>query len=215
MTKKNKMDARAPRSRPAPRHMRRSRGHLAGFKTSLKYRRPRASSLSVPPPPPRIRSADLHAGANKVTGAIEEALARALKGMAEVNRKVVEVAHLYAEKRLSAIYKLADAQSLTEAYEVMPTICASRATSLLPWREERGEVRQRQGVGGLRRPARRYHEDHAGTAPAGRLIGDTPAAYLGARAGAHVVSETSRKISAKSVAELSTITCTQNPCSII
>src|SRR5271165_1363150 len=64
------------------------------------------------------RSTDLHAGANKVTGAIEEALVGALKGMAEVNRKVVEAAHQDAEATFAAIDKLADAQSLTEAYEV-------------------------------------------------------------------------------------------------
>src|SRR6478672_13613602 len=34
-------------------------------------------------------STDLHAGANKVTGAIEKALVGAVDGMADVNRKVV------------------------------------------------------------------------------------------------------------------------------
>jgi hypothetical protein len=41
-----------------------------------------------------------------------------LRGMAEVNRKVVEAAHQDAEATFAAIDKLAGAQSLTEAYEV-------------------------------------------------------------------------------------------------
>jgi hypothetical protein len=63
-------------------------------------------------------STDLHAGANKVTGAIEEALVGAVNGMADVNRKVVEAAYQNAEATFAAIDKLAGAQSLTEAYEV-------------------------------------------------------------------------------------------------
>jgi hypothetical protein len=63
-------------------------------------------------------STDLHAGANKVTGAIEEALVGAVDGMADVNRKVVEAACQDAEATFAAMDKLAGAQSLTEAYEV-------------------------------------------------------------------------------------------------
>lgn len=63
-------------------------------------------------------SADLHAGANKLTGAIEEALVGAVNGVADVNRKVLEAAYQDAEAMLAAIDKLAGAQSLTEAYEV-------------------------------------------------------------------------------------------------
>ena len=63
-------------------------------------------------------STDLHAGANKVTGAIEEALVGAVNGMADVNRKVVEAACQDAEATFAAMDKLAGAQSLTEAYEV-------------------------------------------------------------------------------------------------
>jgi hypothetical protein len=82
------------------------------------------------------RSTDLHAGANKVTGAIEEALVGAVNGMAEVNRKVVEAAYQDAEATFAAIDKFAGAQSLTEAYEVYAdylrqqgNVVASRAKS--------------------------------------------------------------------------------------
>ena len=64
------------------------------------------------------RSSDLHAGANKVTGAVEEALVGAVNGLANVNRKLVDIAYQDAETMFAAIDKLASAQSLTDAYEV-------------------------------------------------------------------------------------------------
>ena len=63
-------------------------------------------------------SADLHAGANKLTGAIEEALVGAVNGVADVNRKVVEAAYQDAQAVFAAIDKLAGAQSVNDAYEV-------------------------------------------------------------------------------------------------
>ena len=64
------------------------------------------------------RSTDLHAGANKVTGAIEEALVSAVSGMADVNRKIVDATYQDAETACAAIDKLAGAKSLTDAYQV-------------------------------------------------------------------------------------------------
>jgi hypothetical protein len=64
------------------------------------------------------RSSDLYAGANKVTGAVEEALVGAVNGLADVNRKLVDIAYQDAETMFAAIDKLAGAQSLTDAYEV-------------------------------------------------------------------------------------------------
>jgi hypothetical protein len=64
------------------------------------------------------RSSDLHAGANKVTGAVEEALVGAVNGLADVNRKLVDIAYQDAEAMFAAIDRLAGAQSFTDAYEV-------------------------------------------------------------------------------------------------
>jgi hypothetical protein len=64
------------------------------------------------------RSTDLHAGANKVTGAIEEALVGAVNGLAEVNRKIADAVHQDAQAAFGAIDKLASARSLSDAYEV-------------------------------------------------------------------------------------------------
>jgi hypothetical protein len=64
------------------------------------------------------RSTDLHAGANKVTGAVEEALVSAVNGLAEVNRKIADAAYHDAQAVFAAIDKLAGAQSVNDAYEV-------------------------------------------------------------------------------------------------
>jgi len=64
------------------------------------------------------RSTDLHTGANKATDAVEKALVSAVNGIADVNRKTVEAMYQDAQSAFAAIDKLADAQSLSQAYRV-------------------------------------------------------------------------------------------------
>ena len=64
------------------------------------------------------RSTGLHAGANKVTGAIEETLVGAVNGLAEANRKIADAVYQDSQTAFAAIDKLAGAQSLTDAYDV-------------------------------------------------------------------------------------------------
>ena len=66
----------------------------------------------------RNRSADLHAGVTKATVAIESALVKAVGGVAEVNRKVVDASFQEVETTLSALDRLAGANSFDEAYKV-------------------------------------------------------------------------------------------------
>jgi hypothetical protein len=66
----------------------------------------------------RNRSAGVHAGANKVTGAIEEALVGAVNGLAAVNRKIADAVYQDAQAAFTTIDKLAGSKSLTEAYDV-------------------------------------------------------------------------------------------------
>lgn len=65
----------------------------------------------------RNRSADLHAGATKVTGAIESALVKTVNGVADVNRKVVDAAYQEVEAAWSAVDKVVGAKSFDEAYK--------------------------------------------------------------------------------------------------
>jgi hypothetical protein len=65
----------------------------------------------------RNRSADLHAGATKVTGAIESALVKAVSDVAEVNRKFVDAAYQEVETACTVVDKMAGAKSFDEAYK--------------------------------------------------------------------------------------------------
>jgi hypothetical protein len=62
-------------------------------------------------------SADLHAGAQKMTSAVEQALVKAVSGIAEANRKVIDAAYRDIETALSTIDKMAGAKSFAEAYQ--------------------------------------------------------------------------------------------------
>jgi len=63
-------------------------------------------------------AADIHAGANKVTGALESGVINAVTGVADANRKLFEAAHEDAQAALVAIEKLAGAKSFAEAYQL-------------------------------------------------------------------------------------------------
>jgi len=65
----------------------------------------------------KTRSADLHAGATKATGAIETVLVKAVNGVAEVNRKVAGAALQDIETVCSTVDKLVGANSFGEAYK--------------------------------------------------------------------------------------------------
>jgi hypothetical protein len=65
----------------------------------------------------RNRSADLHAGATKATGAIEDVLVKAVSGLAEANRKVANAALQEVATACATIDKLAGARSFDEAYK--------------------------------------------------------------------------------------------------
>ena len=64
----------------------------------------------------KARSGDLHAGVTKATGVIESVLVKAVNGVAEVNRNVVDAAHQEIETAFSAVDKLIEAKSFDEAY---------------------------------------------------------------------------------------------------
>ena len=64
------------------------------------------------------RATDMHAGANKVTGAIEGAIINTVTEVADINRELFAVAHEDAQAAFAAVEKLAGAKSLSEAYQL-------------------------------------------------------------------------------------------------
>jgi hypothetical protein len=65
----------------------------------------------------RTRSADLHAGATKATGAIENVLVKSMNGVAEANRKIASAALQDVETACLTVDKLVGAGSFGEAYK--------------------------------------------------------------------------------------------------
>jgi hypothetical protein len=87
----------------------------------------------------RNRSADLHAGATKATGAIENVLVKAVSGVAEANRKVASAARQEVEMACSTIDKLAGAKSFEEAYKTY--------FDFLRYQNEIGQARAKSAAG--------------------------------------------------------------------
>jgi hypothetical protein len=87
----------------------------------------------------RNRSADLHAGATKATGAIENVLVQAVSGVAEANRKVANAALQEIETACSTFDKLAGANSFDEAYKTY--------VDYLRHQNEVGKTRTKSAVG--------------------------------------------------------------------
>lgn len=75
----------------------------------------------------RDRASEVHAGAHKVTGAIEGAVINAVSGVADINRKLFGAVYEDTQAAFTAIEKLAGAKSLAEAYQLQVDYLRERA----------------------------------------------------------------------------------------
>ena len=66
----------------------------------------------------RDRASDVHAGAHKVTGAIEGAVINAVTSVADINRELAKAALEDTQAAFTAVEKLAGAKSLAEGYQL-------------------------------------------------------------------------------------------------
>jgi phasin len=64
------------------------------------------------------RAADLHAGSEKVTAAIETAVAGSVSEAAKISRNIQQAIYQDAEAFFAGIHKLASAKSLNEAVQI-------------------------------------------------------------------------------------------------
>src|SRR3982074_1284350 len=72
------------------------------------------------------RAADLHAGWEKVTSAIESAVAGSVSEAAKISRNIQDAIYQDAEAFFAGIDKLASAKSLNEAVQIQPDIVRAR-----------------------------------------------------------------------------------------
>ena len=79
----------------------------------------------------KVRAADLHAGSEKVTAAIETAVAGSVTEAANISRSIQQALYQDAEAFFAGIDRLASAKSLNEAVQIQSDFARSRGEVLV------------------------------------------------------------------------------------
>ena len=79
----------------------------------------------------KVRAADLHAGSEKVTAAIETAVAGSVSEAAKISRTIQDALYQDAEAFFAGIDKLASAKSLSEAAQIQSDMVRARGEVLV------------------------------------------------------------------------------------
>ena len=74
----------------------------------------------------KVRAADIHAGSEKVTAAIETAVAGSVSEAAKISRNIQQALYQDAEAFFAGIDKLASAKSLNEAVQIQSDMVRAR-----------------------------------------------------------------------------------------
>src|SRR6478672_10997103 len=74
----------------------------------------------------KVRAADIHAGSEKVTAAIETAVAGSVSEAAKISRSIQDALYQDAEAFFAGIDKLASAKSLNEAVQIQSDMVRAR-----------------------------------------------------------------------------------------
>lgn len=79
----------------------------------------------------KVRAADMHAGSEKVTAAIETAVAGSVSEAAKISRNIQQAFYQDAEAFFAGIDKLASAKSLSEAAQIQSDMVRARGEVLV------------------------------------------------------------------------------------
>jgi len=79
----------------------------------------------------KVRAADLHTGSEKVTAAIETAVAGSVSEAAKISRNIQQAFYQDAEAFFAGIDKLASAKSLSEAAQIQSDMVRARGEVLV------------------------------------------------------------------------------------
>src|SRR5579862_32036 len=79
----------------------------------------------------KVRAADLHAGSEKVTSAIETAVAGSVTEAAKISRNIQQAMYQDAEAFFAGIDKLASAKSLNEAVQIQSDLLRAHGETLV------------------------------------------------------------------------------------
>ena len=79
----------------------------------------------------KVRAADFHAGSEKVTAAVETAVAGSVAEAAKISRNIQQALYQDAEAFFAGIDKLASAKSLNEAVQIQSDLVRARGEVLI------------------------------------------------------------------------------------
>ena len=79
----------------------------------------------------KVRAADLHAGSEKVTAAIETAVTGSVAEAAKISRNIQQAMYQDAEAFFAGLDKLASAKSLNEAVQIQSDLARARGEVLV------------------------------------------------------------------------------------
>src|SRR3954454_23469366 len=79
----------------------------------------------------KVRAADIHAGSEKVTAAIETAVAGSVSEVAKISRNIQQALYQDAEAFFAGIDKLASAKSINEAVQIQSDMVRTRGEVLV------------------------------------------------------------------------------------
>ncbi|HEY3792364.1 MAG TPA: phasin [Bradyrhizobium sp.] len=74
----------------------------------------------------KVRAADIHAGSEKVTAAIETAIAGSVSEAAKISRNIQQALYQDAEAFFAGIDRLASAKSFNEAFQIQSDMVRAR-----------------------------------------------------------------------------------------
>ena len=77
------------------------------------------------------RAADLHAGSEKVTAAIETAVADSVSEVAKISRNIQQAVYEDAEAFFSGLDKLASAKTINEAVQIQSDLARARGEAFI------------------------------------------------------------------------------------
>jgi phasin len=79
----------------------------------------------------KVRAADIHAGSEKVTAAIETAVAGSVSEAAKISRNIQQAMYQDAEAFFAGIDRLASAKSLNEAFQIQSDMVRARGEAFV------------------------------------------------------------------------------------
>src|SRR3981081_4339844 len=112
----------------------------------------------------KVRAADIHAGSEKVTAAIETAVAGSVSEAAKISRNISQAMYQDAEAFFAGIDKLASAKSLNEAVQIQSEMVRRRGELVVSRGKDTTEYPGKLGADGAKSAQDNFSKVYSKTA---------------------------------------------------